>query len=139
MAKAIEDTLFYRSQSPDRAQRGRGRPEAAGTRRRRFHAAMAERATQQPRGLSATATHDTKRGEDARARLYAISEAPEDWGKAVGRWRGLHAGMAKRSGRRRRARPGAEWLIYQALLGVWPIGGGGTAWLDAFRRPFPAF
>ena len=139
MAKAIEDTLFYRCNRLIALNEVGGDPEATGTGADVFHAAMADRAKTGPRGLSATATHDTKRGEDARARLYAISEAPEDWSTAVERWRSLHAGMVKRLDDGVAPDAQTEWMLYQALLGAWPIGGEGTAWLDAFGDRFLAF
>ncbi len=119
MAKALEDTLFYRENAfialnevggdPGRPTGG---PEA-------FHAAMPARAQTMPKGLSATSTHDTKRGEDARARLYTLSEAPDRWIAATERWATLNA----RFRRVHVPEPDVEWLIYQALAGIWPIGG----------------
>lgn len=75
---------------------------------------MARRVAAMPNGLSATATHDTKRGEDARARLYALSEAPEIWTAAVRRWHALNARLSNAP------EPAVEWLIYQSLAGLWP-------------------
>jgi (1->4)-alpha-D-glucan 1-alpha-D-glucosylmutase len=81
---------------------------------------MTRRQAAQPHALSATSTHDTKRGEDARARLYAISEAPEAWNALVARWRGrLAAGVAAlRDGAA--PEPDVEWLLFQALAGMLP-------------------
>ena len=66
-------------------------------------------------GLTATATHDTKRGEDARARILALSEIPEDWAAAVRHWRELNKplrdGPAPTSAH--------EYMLYQALIGAW--------------------
>jgi (1->4)-alpha-D-glucan 1-alpha-D-glucosylmutase len=81
---------------------------------------MRERLKRQRLGLSATATHDTKRGEDARARIYAISEMPEEWAGGVGYWNeilGRYRGEADGGAVPERE---MEWLFYQALLGVWP-------------------
>src|SRR5262249_23751591 len=74
-----------------------------------------------PAGLSATATHDTKRGEDVRARINVLSELPFDWRTRAARWQRLN--------RRHRAvvdgqpvpGPNEEYLLYQTLAGAWPI------------------
>ena len=57
----------------------------------RFTTAMQARAKQWPHGMTATATHDTKRGEDARARIMALAEIPGEWASAVARWKVLNA------------------------------------------------
>src|SRR3546814_16907366 len=91
MAKAIEDTLCYRYGRLIALNEGGGAPDRYGASLEVFHAAMAERQERQPGGLSATATHDTKRGEDARARLYVLSEMPHTRRRGVARWRALDA------------------------------------------------
>jgi (1->4)-alpha-D-glucan 1-alpha-D-glucosylmutase len=67
--------------------------------------------------MSASASHDTKRGEDVRARLMLLSEIPERWGKAVRRW--MHHNQRYRS--LHFPDPATEYLIYQTLVGAWPI------------------
>jgi (1->4)-alpha-D-glucan 1-alpha-D-glucosylmutase len=81
---------------------------------------MRVRAIRQPTALTATSTHDTKRGEDARARLYTISEAPDLWIGAVERWRDMHRHLVSMLPDGPAPEPNVEWLIYQALAGVWP-------------------
>ena len=82
---------------------------------------MQARLAEQPFGLSATATHDTKRGEDARARLYAISEMPEEWRDARrGVERACSPSTAREIDGARVPEPEFEWLFYQALAGAWP-------------------
>ncbi len=83
---------------------------------------MRERAEHWPGSLSATATHDTKRGEDARARLLALTEDAGPWMRSVERWREMHAGRVAELDGGPAPEPETEWLIYQALLGVWPEG-----------------
>ena len=108
MAKAVEDTLFYRYNAliarnevgcdpiePPRGVDG-------------VHAAFARRA-EEPYALSATATHDTKRGEGARARLYTLAEAPGAWIQAFDTWRTSDGPRRER-----------QWLFLQALAGTWP-------------------
>lgn len=113
MAKAVEDTLFYRH-TPHLSQNEVGcdpaePPEGSAEAHRRLIA-------RPPFALNATATHDTKRGEDARARLHALAEDPETWIAAVARWRALNAPLRSPDG------PDAatEWTLLQALAGVWP-------------------
>jgi len=120
MAKALEDTVFYRYNRLIALNEVGGDPNRAGAPVEAFHQAMQARLKLQPFGLSATATHDTKRGEDARARLYCISEMPKGWGTAVGAWSGM---LAKYRGEIDGAavpEPEIEWLFYQALAGAWP-------------------
>ncbi|ODS02661.1 hypothetical protein AUC71_14150 [Methyloceanibacter marginalis] len=82
MAKAVEDTLFYRYNRLIALNEVGGSPDEFGAAPARFHEDMAARRLHQPFGLVPTSTHDTKRGEDARARLYVLSERPEAWSAA---------------------------------------------------------
>jgi (1->4)-alpha-D-glucan 1-alpha-D-glucosylmutase len=84
-----------------------------------FHAANAERARRFPRNLLVTQTHDTTRGGDVRARIGALSWMPEAWREHVLRWRELNAPLREAG----TAAPDAneEYLIYQTLVGAWPI------------------
>ncbi|MFZ5676376.1 MAG: malto-oligosyltrehalose synthase [Pseudomonadota bacterium] len=113
MAKAVEDTLFYRWHAFIALNEVGCDPGQKLEGGRRFHDLMAARAAVWPNGLTASATHDTKRGEDARARLYALSEHPEEWLAAMARWRELNRPIGAPASR-------VEWLFYQTLAGVWP-------------------
>jgi (1->4)-alpha-D-glucan 1-alpha-D-glucosylmutase len=73
--------------------------------------------------MTATATHDTKRGEDARARLMALTEIPSDWTSAVARWKLLNAPHLVTDGVLRSPSASFEYMIYQTLLGIWPAEG----------------
>ena len=73
--------------------------------------------------MTATATHDTKRGEDARARLMALAEIPGEWTSAVARWKILNAPHLVIEGEMRAPSATFEYMLYQALLGAWPVGG----------------
>src|SRR5262249_5748750 len=86
------------------------------------HRWMIDRRAKGPSGLSATATHDTKRGEDVRARIDVLSEMPIEWRQATGRW-------ARQNRRARMIIDGEsypsrneEYLFYQTLIGTWPHG-----------------
>lgn len=87
MAKSLEDTLFYRYGRLIALNEVGGDPGHFGLTLQAFHEANAKRANDWPYSMIATATHDTKRGEDARARLLALSEMPEEWEEAVSLWR----------------------------------------------------
>ena len=90
MAKGYEDTALYRFNRLVSLNEVGGDPGRFGTPLAEFHAAMAERQRSQPHALSATATHDTKRGEDVRARINVLSEMPDAWAAHVSRWMELN-------------------------------------------------
>ncbi|ANL43085.1 UNVERIFIED_ORG: (1-_4)-alpha-D-glucan 1-alpha-D-glucosylmutase [Rhizobium esperanzae] len=120
MAKAVEDTLFYRYNRLLAANEVGSEPGKPPEGPDGFHRRMAERARLQPHGLSATATHDTKRGEDARARLYALSEGADVFAQAVARWREMNRPWLQDLPNGVAPEPNTEWMLYQALAGVWP-------------------
>jgi (1->4)-alpha-D-glucan 1-alpha-D-glucosylmutase len=121
MAKSLEDTAFYRFHRLLAFNEVGGNPAAGGLGLRTFHRLMRGRIETQPHGLTATATHDTKRGEDARARLLALSEIPEDWAAGVAQWRSANAHLIGQTGARRVPSVAHEYMLYQALVGAWPL------------------
>ncbi|WP_457661570.1 malto-oligosyltrehalose synthase [Sinorhizobium medicae] len=121
MAKAVEDTFFYRRGDYLAANEVGASPFWTPGGVGRFHAMMQDRASQMPYGLSATSTHDTKRGEDARARLYVISEASDVWAAAMERWHGMNAASICRLPGGEELEDSVEQFLYQSLLGAWPI------------------
>ena len=141
MAKAVEDTLFYRHHAFIALNEVGCDLAASEISVESFHGSMIERSRLQPHGLLATATHDTKRGEDARARLYALSEAPEVWADAVTRWRQRHASFVVALADGPAPEPEIEWMLYQALAGVWPMDleAGHTAALADLSERFLGF
>jgi (1->4)-alpha-D-glucan 1-alpha-D-glucosylmutase len=125
MAKAVEDTAFYRYVRLASLNEVGGDPRRFGTSVAAFHRENADRAAQHPNAMLATATHDHKRGEDTRTRIDAISEMPGLWDRAIRRWNRFNA-------RRKAEVDGApaptendEYHIYQTLLGTWP-----AEWLE---------
>ena len=88
-----------------------------------FDELMASRAKDWPHGMTATMTHDAKRGEDARARLLALAELPGEWASQVGKWKVLNAPHLVVDGDMRAPSPAFEYMLYQALLGAWPLDG----------------
>jgi (1->4)-alpha-D-glucan 1-alpha-D-glucosylmutase len=121
MAKALEDTAFYRYNRLIALNEVGGEPDRFGVSPETFHRAMQDRLERQPGGLSATATHDTKRGEDARARICVLSEMAEEWARHVARWHDLNRHLGTEAFGAGYPDPDVEWLFYQALLGAWPF------------------
>ena len=121
MAKSLEDTAFYRMPRLLALNEVGGEPTAAALSLDEFHEAMKLRSRDWPQAMTATATHDTKRGEDARARLIALSEIPGEWTSAVARWKLLNASLVVTEGSMRAPSTAFEYMLYQALLGAWPL------------------
>ena len=124
-AKGVEDTALYQYVplvSLNEVGGAPDRPLASAV--QRLHDGNAERAMRWPLSLVTTNTHDAKRSADVRARLDALSEMPRDWLAAVARWRRMAAPLRGRSGRRVVPDPNTEYLLYQTLVGMWPLGNG---------------
>ncbi|MEO8601231.1 MAG: malto-oligosyltrehalose synthase, partial [bacterium] len=119
-AKGREDTSFYRYVPMVALNEVGGDPARFGRTPAEFHAAALARHIAWPHAMLATATHDTKRGEDARLRLAALSELSEEWGHRLSAWTRVAA--AHRSQVEGAPAPDRndEYLFYQALLGAWP-------------------
>ncbi|MBN1395527.1 MAG: malto-oligosyltrehalose synthase [Pirellulales bacterium] len=121
VAKGIEDTAFYQYLPLASLNEVGGDPIGGAGTVAEFHEQNLDRLAKRPGSLIATTTHDTKRSEDVRARINVISEIPRQWRTAVNRW--------SRSNRRHRrevdGQPAPsrndEYLLYQTLLGVWPL------------------
>jgi (1->4)-alpha-D-glucan 1-alpha-D-glucosylmutase len=120
MAKSMEDTAFYRFGRLLALNEVGGDPTANELPVARFHELQQQRLETGPNGLTATATHDTKRGEDARARILALSEIAADWDAAIKDWHSRNATQAQDSEGRRLPTKTHEYMIYQTLIGVWP-------------------
>ena len=119
MAKGLEDTLFYRYMPLLSLNEVGGDPSRFGVSVREFHRANLERVRLAPNALIATATHDTKRGEDFRPRLHALSELPDEWSEILELWKDLTStspadGVEVPD-------PGERYLILQSILGAWPV------------------
>lgn len=121
MAKSVEDTLFFRQNMELALNEVGAEPMPRTFSLDRFHAEMKTRFERQPDALSGTSTHDTKRGEDARARLYTLTEAPERWDECVARWRRMNQAKVTVLDDGPAPRPAVAWMLYQALAGVWPV------------------
>ncbi len=122
MAKSLEDTTFYRYHRLLALNEVGGDPSAKALSVDGFHVMMQTRAREWPHGMTATATHDTKRGEDARARIMALAEIPGEWASTVARWKILNAPHLTTDGAMRAPSATFEYMLYQALLGAWQPG-----------------
>ncbi len=121
MAKSLEDTLFYRYGRLISLNEVGGDPAEFGMAAEHFHDANAERARLWPDAMIATATHDTKRGEDARARLAALSWIPDEWEAALDRWTEHVGDMLTEVEGTPAPDANDQYILLQSLLGSWPI------------------
>jgi (1->4)-alpha-D-glucan 1-alpha-D-glucosylmutase len=121
MAKALEDTAFYRYNRLVSLNEVGGEPNHFATRPAAFHHLMQQQQRRHPASLLATATHDHKRGEDVRARLNALSELPLEWRRQLGRWTRLNSLKRREVNGQRIPGRNDEYLLYQTLVGAWPL------------------
>lgn len=138
MAKGVEDNAFYRWSRLTSLTEVGAEPSVFAISPNEFHAAQALRWSSTPHTMTTLSTHDTKRGEDVRARISAISEIPTEWAEAVREWN--------------RAAPLTDGplsnLLWQAIVGAWPLdrgrlhgyaekasreAGNSTRWIDPDR------
>jgi len=139
IAKGVEDTAFYRYTRLASLNEVGGEPDRFGTPPAALHAWLGARRDRWPQALSTTSTHDTKRSEDVRARLDVLSEAPGAWKAALARW--------TRANRRARTRvdgqpyPGRdeEYLLYQTLIGSWPLAPMNAEAAEIYRERIEAY
>lgn len=110
MAKGVEDTAFYRYSRLTSLNEVGGDPEVFAIDVADFHAAMGRRQAEWPHAMNALSTHDTKRGEDVRARITTIAEVPEAWEALLDKL----LVFAPRQGR------AFVNLLLQAVIGAWP-------------------
>lgn len=120
-AKGWEDTAFYRYYPLASLNDVGGDPAIAGASVEYFHRRVADRASAWPYAMSATGTHDTKRGEDVRARLNVLSELPDEWEQAVRRWQTWNERFRIALDDAQVPDANEEYLLYQTLVGTWPL------------------
>lgn len=120
MAKGMEDTTFYVYNRLVSLNEVGGEPQHFGSTVESFHEQSALRAREWGQSLIATATHDTKRGEDTRARIDAISEVPEEWGRAVHAFARQTEILRTEVDGRLSPDRNEQFLLLQTLVGVWP-------------------
>src|SRR6185436_7665504 len=100
------------------------------------HEWLATRQRNWPHALSTLSTHDSKRGEDARARINVLSEIPGPWKSAVAKWRAVNRRLKTEIHGTFAPEPNVEYLLYQTLLGALPVDSEPD---DAFRARIAAY
>ncbi len=138
-AKGLEDTAFYNYHRLISLNEVGGEPARLGVSIAEFHRFNARMTASWPNTLLATATHDTKRGEDARARINVLSELPGEWADAVTRWKQLNADKLTRLNGTRAPDANDEYLLYQSLIGALPPNSSNLEALALFRDRAAAF
>ncbi|MGI8481712.1 MAG: malto-oligosyltrehalose synthase, partial [Chthoniobacterales bacterium] len=120
MAKGLEDTAFYIYNRLSALNEVGGEPQKFGVTVEEFHEENGKRRRDWPATLLATSTHDTKRSEDVRARIVAISEMPLLWRQSLQRWRVINRRWKRTIDEAEAPDANEEYLLYQTLLGTWP-------------------
>ncbi len=120
-AKGLEDTAFYRFNRFIALNEVGGHPTAFGRPLRAFHTANAERAEHWPHSMLTTSTHDTKRGEDTRARLAALSEFPDLWAEVVTEWGRVLSPAPAEADPDRQPDRNDEYALLQLIVGTCPV------------------
>ncbi len=121
MAKGLEDTAFYIFNRLVALNEVGGEPQHFGSTTAKFHHTNEHNARRWPHTLLATSTHDTKRAEDTRARVAALSEMPTEWREALQTWRAVNAARRGDVEGEHAPSENEEYLIYQILIGTWPM------------------
>src|SRR5213076_1682316 len=121
IAKGLEDTVFYIYNRLTALNEVGGEPQEFGLSIEAFHERNLDRQRNWPATLLATSTHDTKRSEDVRARMVAISELPELWRRSLQRWRVANRRWKRIINETEAPDGNEEYLLYQTLLGTWPV------------------
>ncbi|OBH58328.1 malto-oligosyltrehalose synthase [Mycobacterium colombiense] len=125
-AKAVEDCLFYRDARLVSLNEVGGEPHRFGVGAAEFHHSAATRARLWPQTMTTLTTHDTKRGEDVRARISVLSQVPSLWTEFLARWEIAAPSPDPATGR----------FLWQNIFGVWPVNGEVT---DALRDRLHAY
>jgi (1->4)-alpha-D-glucan 1-alpha-D-glucosylmutase len=139
MAKAVEDTAFYRYVRLVCLNEVGTSPGEFGTTVEDFHRGNLERTRTWPLSMTTTSTHDTKRGEDASARIAVLSEMPARWRRELRKWSEMaeefHAAVDGEPAPTRKH----EYLLYQTILGAWPMGWNGKEGRADFEKRLVLF
>jgi (1->4)-alpha-D-glucan 1-alpha-D-glucosylmutase len=121
MAKGVEDTSFYIYNRLVSLNEVGGEPDHFGFEPQAFHRWMQERQRRWPHAMNSSSTHDTKRSEDVRARIHLLSELADEWQEHALRWAELNRAHRTDGEFGPIPEPNDEYLLYQSLVGVWPI------------------
>ncbi|MBD1891324.1 malto-oligosyltrehalose synthase [Coleofasciculus sp. FACHB-SPT9] len=121
MAKGIEDTLLYVYNRLLSLNEVGGNPSQFGVSVADFHEFNQKQHERWPHKMNATATHDTKRGEDVRARINVLSEIPDEWEEQVKTWSKINDSKKRRMKGRVFPQKNDEYFFYQTLVGAFPF------------------
>ena len=138
-AKGVEDTALYRFHRLVSLNEVGGDPDTFGVGVRAFHADAKVRQQHWPHEMLTTSTHDTKRSEDTRVRIDVLSEMPRLWRQMLVRWRRINRLRKREIEGRPAPGPNQEYLLYQILLGSWPLEKMDDAALRAYAERIAAY
>ena len=138
-AKGLEDTAFYRYNRLISLNEVGGDPYQFGFTLSAFHGASLDRAKHWQHTLLTTSTHDSKRAEDVRLRINVLSELPAAWRLAVRRWSRINRSKTVRLEDGSAPSPNDEYLLYQTLIGTWPLEPLDEAALAGYRARIQAY
>ncbi len=136
MAKGLEDTAFYTYHTLISLSEVGSHPDAITASTAQFHHSIARRAERWPFTMNASSTHDAKRSEDVRARIHVLSEMAPEWTAALDRWTALNAGHKHLVNGVRVPEINEEILLYQTLIGAWPLDDSGRAGFSSRIQKF---
>lgn len=143
MAKSMEDTAFYTYNRLVSLNDVGFDPRVFGVSINAFHHENHQRLDTWPQSMVTTSTHDSKRGEDVRARINVLSEVPHQWRGHLARWRRINRRKKRLVDDTPAPSRNDEYLLYQTLVGTWPLApfdaANDTAGFDAFRERIEAY
>jgi (1->4)-alpha-D-glucan 1-alpha-D-glucosylmutase len=134
MAKAFEDTFLYLFNPLISLNEVGGDPRPSTAPAADFPGYVKARQKDWPDAMNASTTHDTKRGEDIRARVTALSEIPAEWQKRLERWAKLNAARRKTIDGAPVPDRNEEIFLYETLLGAWPFDGDAASFVDRLKE-----
>jgi malto-oligosyltrehalose synthase len=138
-AKGIEDTALYRFNRLVSLNEVGGEPDLYGASISAFHGDAQYRSRYWPHEMLTTSTHDTKRSEDVRARISVLSEIPVAWRQAVTRWHRMNRTRRREVAGLPAPSPNDEYLLYQTLIGTWPLERPDETGLAAYRERIESY
>ena len=139
MAKGMEDTALYVYNRFISLNEVGGEPKRFGVSVSAFHHLTSERAKRWPHAMLSSSTHDTKRSEDVRARINVLSEIPNEWRGQVVRWARTNRSRRREVDGQEAPSRNDEYLIYQSLVGAWPLESLDEDGLAEFRGRIKAY
>ncbi len=138
-AKGIEDTALYRFNRLVSLNEVGGEPAVYGSTVRAFHADAQHRARFWPHEMLATSTHDTKRSGDVRARISVLSEMTAVWRHTIERWSRFNRSRTREIDGRPAPSRNDEYLLYETLLGSWPVEEVDEAAANSYRQRIESY